>query len=86
MTVNGTRLVVERVDTNSRRPWIFVTGRLEGDPLRIGDTVTIDADKQQPTATVRSIEVHTAPGMTTIAIDASLKPQVHAGTVISRTR
>ncbi|WP_232534204.1 hypothetical protein [Plantactinospora sp. KBS50] len=74
------------MDTVSRRPWIFVTGRLEGESLRIGDTVTISsADQSAISTTVRSIEIHSAPGQTTIAIDASLKPTVQVGAAICRS-
>jgi hypothetical protein len=31
-----TRLVVVNVHRMSSRPWTFVTGRLEGDALRVG--------------------------------------------------
>ncbi|AGL18680.1 hypothetical protein [Actinoplanes sp. N902-109] len=86
MRTGGTsRLVVENIHKLSRRPWIFVTGRLEGDPLRIGDSVTVrgDGDVAVP-AVVRSIELHGAPGRTTIALDATLGTEVTAGTVIAR--
>jgi hypothetical protein len=41
MSGRVTWLTVERVDSLSRRPSVvFVTGRLEGEPLQIGDSVT----------------------------------------------
>jgi len=87
MTTEHTRLTVERVDTISRRPsMVFVTGTLEGGPLHIGDSVVIDDIDRAATHTViRSVEVHTAPGKSTIALDAALKPLIRSGVVISRS-
>jgi hypothetical protein len=68
-----TRLIVESVHRISSRPWVFVTGRLEGGGLRIGDEMTVtDGDAHTGSAVVRSIELHSAPGKTTIAVDAEL--------------
>jgi hypothetical protein len=79
-----TRLVVERIDRISRRPWLFLSGRLEGEPLRIGDELTVAADGATPaTATIRAIEFHTRPGVTTIAVDDSLADSVKVGAVLS---
>jgi hypothetical protein len=87
MSGRGTRLTVERVDSLLRRPSVvFVTGRLEGEPLHIGDSVTINDDAAGATsAEIRSIEMHTAPGTVTIALDADLKPLIRGGVVISRS-
>jgi translation elongation factor EF-Tu-like GTPase len=85
VTANGSRLMVERVDSISSRPWIFVTGHLDGGPLAVGDSVSIhDADQPVIRTVIRSIEIHNAPGKTTIMLDASLKPSVRAGAVIVR--
>jgi hypothetical protein len=81
-----TRLIVENVHRVSRRPWVLVTGRLEGDgELRIGDGVTIGVDGGEPVATViRSIEIHSPAGLTTIALDESVADVVGAGVVVTR--
>lgn len=80
-----TRLIVENVHRISNRPWIFVTGRLEGDELRIGDELTVaHADVSGASAVIRSIELHGQPGKTTIAIDAELANSVRDGTVLTR--
>ena len=86
MSGRGTWLTVERVDSLSRRPsMVFVTGRLEGEPLHVGDSVIINDDAAGATsAEIRSIEMHTAPGTVTIALDANLKPLIRGGVVISR--
>jgi len=80
-----TRLIVENVHRISNRPWIFVTGRLEGDELRIGDELTVaHADVSGTSAVIRSIELHGQPGKTTIAIDAELSDSIGNGTVLTR--
>jgi hypothetical protein len=86
MTTPRTRLTVERVDSLSRRPsMVFVTGVLEGEPLRIGDSVAIhESDRTVTRTVIRSIEMHSAPGKTTIVLDADLRPLVRTGVVISR--
>jgi hypothetical protein len=77
------QLVVERVHKLSQRPWIFVTGRLEGEPLTLGQQVTIRrGDEAIGAATIESIEIHSAPGATTVAIDASFADRVSAGSVL----
>jgi len=84
-TANST-LVVERVDVLPSRPqWIFVTGVLSGEPIRVGDTVYIRNDNQKPVATtIKSIEIHSPPGKTTVMLDVESRPIVTAGTVVSR--
>jgi hypothetical protein len=78
-----TRLIVENVHRTSSRPWAFVTGRLEGDELHIGDELAIThGDIQGATAVVRSIELHSTPEKTTIAIDANLADTIQNGTVL----
>jgi hypothetical protein len=79
-------LTVERIDSLSRRPsMVFVTGVLEGEPLQIGDGVVIqEFDQTLAHTVVRSIEMHSAPGKTTIVLDVDLKPLVRPGVVISR--
>jgi hypothetical protein len=79
------RLVVERIDRIARRPWLFVSGRLEGEPLRIGDELTVTSDDGVPAvAAIRAIEFHTRPGVTTIAVDEGLRDLIHVGTVLTR--
>jgi len=79
-------LIVENVHRISRRPWIFVTGRLEGGTLAIGDDVSISNGNNAGTSTViRSIELHGPPGKTTIAVDADLESAIGAGAVITRS-
>ncbi|MGQ4619549.1 hypothetical protein [Nocardia sp. R7R-8] len=64
--------------------WVFVTGTLSGDPVHIGDMVAVE-DADQPTVTtIESIEIHSPPGKTTIALDVALRPLITTGTVISR--
>lgn len=78
------RLVVERVHKLSRRPWIFVTGRLEGEPLTLGQRVTVrHGDLAVATATIESVEIHSAPGMTTVAVDELFAAVVRAGSVLT---
>ncbi len=80
------QLVVERVHKLSRRPWIFVTGRLEGEPLTPGQQVTIRrGDVVIATATIGSIEIHSAPGTTTVAIDALFADVVSSGAILVST-
>jgi hypothetical protein len=78
-----TSLIVENVHRTSSRPWAFVTGRLEGDELHIGDELTVThGNIQVATAVVRSIELHSTPDKTTIAIDAALADTIQSGTVL----
>ncbi|MET8148280.1 hypothetical protein ACIBSW_26940 [Actinoplanes sp. NPDC049668] len=79
------RLTVESVHRVSSRPWVFVTGRLEGGELCIGDELTVaHGDVPVASAVVRSIELHSPPGTTTVAIDADLADSVQGGTVLLR--
>ena len=78
------RLVVERVAAVWRRPWVMVTGRLEGGPLAVGDPISIaHSDNPAVTAVIRSIEAHGPGGQTTIAIDSELAGSIGPGAVIS---
>lgn len=80
-----TRLIVENVHRIPSRPWAFVTGRLEGGELRMGDELVVrHGDVPEVAAVVRSIEVHSAPGTTTVALDAELAVSLRRGTVLSR--
>ncbi|WP_216912442.1 hypothetical protein [Nocardia noduli] len=82
MTDEISRLIVERVDVlPSRAGWMFVTGVLSGEPVNIGDRVFIRNGEQATVATIKSIELHSRPGMTTIVLDADLRSIV---TVIQR--
>jgi hypothetical protein len=79
------RLTVERTFTLSGRPWLLVTGVLDGGPLNIGDHVVVQADGQPSAqAVIRSIEMHSAPGTTTIAVDLALDELIRPGTVVVR--
>jgi hypothetical protein len=81
-----TRLIVETVHRISSRPWIFVTGQLEGGDLDLGDEMTVTyGDAQVASAVVRSIELHSAPGKTTIAVDADLADALRDGAVLIRS-
>jgi len=85
MTVGGSQLIVERVFRLSSRPWLLVTGRLEGDPLHIGDRIAVNVTGQPSVpAMIRSIEMHNAPGTITIAVDAELEAVITVGTSIVR--
>ncbi|WP_109522610.1 hypothetical protein [Nocardia aurea] len=78
-------LVVERVDVvPSRADWMFVTGALTGEPISVGDEVTIRDSDQVTVATVESVELHSRPGKTTIVLGADLRSVVTAGTVVQR--
>lgn len=80
-----TRLIVENVHRISSRPWAFVTGRLEGDELRIGDELIVaHGDVPGASAVIRSIELHSPTGTTTIAIDAELADSIRHGAVLTR--
>jgi translation elongation factor EF-Tu-like GTPase len=80
-----TRLIVENVHRTSSRPWAFVTGRLEGGELHIGDELAVThGSVQGATAVVRSIELHSAPDRTTIAIDTALADTIQSGTVLTQ--
>ncbi|WP_199513845.1 hypothetical protein [Nucisporomicrobium flavum] len=79
-----TRLVVEAIHRMSSRPWVFVTGRLEGEALRIGDELTVTHDGQAVgVVTVSSVELHGAPGKTTVAVDAGSGELLQEGSVLS---
>ncbi|MGK5684862.1 hypothetical protein [Actinoplanes sp. URMC 104] len=80
-----TGLTVENVHTMSSRPWVFVTGHLEGEPLHIGDRLSVVRDGI-PTATVvvRSIELHSARTTTTVALDGADSGSISEGDVLRR--
>jgi len=78
------RLIVERVATVWRRPWVMVTGRLEGGPLKVGDAISISHGARPAVpAVIRSIEVHGPAGQVTVAVDAGLAAVLGPGAVIS---
>jgi hypothetical protein len=80
-----TRLTVEQAFRLAGRGWLMVTGVLAGDPLYIGDHIVIQSGEQSPVQTViRTIEIHSAPGTTTIAVDLGLDELIRPGTVIVR--
>lgn len=79
------RLTVERTFRLSGRPWLLVTGVLDGGHLCIGDQVLVQAGDQPAAETViRSIELHSAAGTTTIAVDLALDELIQPGTVVVR--
>lgn len=79
----STQLTVQRTFKLSGRPYLLVVGTLEGGPLPIGDHVTIQTGGRTAAETeIRSIEVHSAPGTTTIAVDVDLAEQIEPGTVV----
>jgi hypothetical protein len=81
-----TRLIVEAVHRIPSRPWVFVTGRLEGGDLRPGDELTVAHDGVSvAAAVVRSIELHGPPGKTTIAVDADLADALRDGAELIRS-
>jgi hypothetical protein len=64
-------LAVESVDNLPNRPWLFVSGRLAGEPLVVGAEVTVrTAGQPDMKAEIRGVEFHNAPGLTTIRLDA----------------
>lgn len=78
--------VVRRIDVVSGRPWLFLSGELSGGPLAIGDEIEIADDRgERVRATVRSIELHTAAGTTTVAVDDAVRDAVSVGTVLVRS-
>ena len=80
-----TRLIVERVHRLSSRPWLFVTGQLEGEALHIGDELTVlDGGVPSGRAVVRSIELHAAASRTTVAVDADFADSVREGAVLRK--
>lgn len=82
----GSRLVVERVDALPGRPWLFVSGRLSGGHIEIGSSVTIQYGDRDPVAAViRTVELHTRPGTTTIGIDDSLRDAIGPGAELPTT-
>ena len=84
MTAPASVLTVERVDTIASRPTrIFVSGRLEGEPLRIGDRVIVHDGGSDTSAEIRAIEMHSGRGLVTIALDAELASLIRTGTIIS---
>jgi hypothetical protein len=79
------QLTVERTFKLSSRPYLLVVGRLDGDPLHIGDRLTIQtAGRIAAETVIRSIEIHSPAGTTTIALDAELADQIEPGTIVHR--
>jgi hypothetical protein len=79
-----THLLVEATHRLSGRPWVLVTGRLTGGVLRIGDRMSIGYRALPPVeAVIRTIELHTPPGKTTIAVDAELAEHLGEGAVLT---
>lgn len=84
MTSRDFSFAVEHVHRLSGRPWVFVTGRLVGESILIGDRLTVwNPDGAAATTTVRSIELHTAPGMTTIAVDPPSQGSLEPGATLT---
>jgi translation elongation factor EF-Tu-like GTPase len=84
MTAPASVLTVERVDAIASRPTrIFVSGRLEGGPLHVGDRVVVHDGGSDTSTEIRAIEMHSGRGLITIALDAELKSLIRTGTIIS---
>lgn len=64
--------------------WMFVTGALSGEPISVGDEVSIRDSDQETVTTVESVELHSRPGKTTIMLGADLRSIVAAGTLVQR--
>lgn len=80
-----TKLLVERLHRFSSRPWIFLTGRLDGGVLHIGDRLSVTyRNLPAVDAVIRTIELHGPPGKTTIAVDADLADHLGEGAVLTR--
>jgi hypothetical protein len=79
-----TQLFVEVTHRLSGRPWVLVTGRLDDGVLRAGDRMSLDYRGRPPVeVVVRSIELHTRPGKTTIAVDAEPADDLGEGAVLT---
>ncbi|MFB8008318.1 hypothetical protein [Nocardia sp. NPDC056000] len=79
------RMVVESVDRLSSRPgWLFVSGVVEGEPLFVGDTVFVQHGNRTRSTKVRTIEIHTRPGKTTIVLDTDLEDLAIESAIVSR--
>ena len=80
-----TRLIVENVHRIASRPWTFLTGRLEGEALRIGDRLGLAGpDGPAEPVVVQSIELHGAPAKTTVAVEGASAAVIQVGTVLTR--
>lgn len=81
----GSRMVVRAVHRVSGRPWIFVSGPLDGSPLRVGDTVTVEGpDGGVDRGSIETIDLHSPDGLVTFALPAQLADVVKVGAVISK--
>lgn len=77
-------LTVQEVHALPSRPWVMVSGHLEGAPLTAGQAVAITtASGPAFQARVRHVELHTPPGRTTIALDIGLRDHVTAGSTVA---
>lgn len=64
--------IVERVDSLPSR--VLVTGVLDGEPLAVGDDVAVyDGERLVAETRIRSIEMHSAPGRTTLALETPVQ-------------
>jgi hypothetical protein len=81
----SSQLTVERTFKLASRPYLMVVGTLEGEPLTIGDRLTIQTGGHSAGETeIRSIEIHSPHGTTTIALDSDLAEQIGPGSVLVR--
>lgn len=77
-------LAVEAVHRVPSRPWVFVSGQLTGDPLSVGEQVTVRTPgRPEASAEIRGIEFHNRPGLTTITLDAPLDGLVGPGSSVT---
>ena len=78
-----TQLRVDRVHRMSARPLVLLTGRLEGEPLKVGQQVVIHVDGNgDVAATVTGFDIHEQPGLTTIVIDAAIVADITVESVV----
>ncbi|MDY7088375.1 MAG: hypothetical protein SYR96_25115 [Actinomycetota bacterium] len=76
------RLIAENTHRLSTRPWLLVTGRLEGEALRIGDELSLAGS--EAAVVVRAIELHGALPKTTVAADGDATSSISEGAVLVR--
>jgi hypothetical protein len=81
-TDSESTLVVHALHRLQARNLLMITGELAGGAVRIGDPVVIDDSAGPRRASVRAIDLHTPPGLTTIGIDVDFDDAVKIGDTI----
>jgi hypothetical protein len=67
------RLALIALQSTSGKPWVYVSGTLEGGELHVGDEVTLAVDGVDvTTTTVRSVESYSPPPIRTVVVDAAV--------------